>query len=63
MKVPAHAIDSLHSLLMDDDAFMDAVQRCAYDVAESVMAAQPCETDEDDIMELAWALVNRVSVS
>ena len=63
MKVTAAMVDSFHSLLMDDDEFMEAVQRVALELAESSLAEQPYETDEDDAYDLAMELVCRVSVA
>ena len=57
MKIPYHVIDSLHSILMDDDQFQEALMRVALEVASGV-------TDNlEEQMELAMELCNRVSVS
>jgi len=56
-------IDQLHSTLMDDDQFQEALQRITLQIAEEFCADQPCETDEEDVMELAVDLYNRVSVA
>ena len=63
MKVTASLVDSFHSLLMDDEEFNEALQRVALEVAESSLAEQPCEHDEDDAYDLAMKLVCRVSVA
>jgi hypothetical protein len=63
MKVTAAMVDSFHSLLMADDEFMEAVQRVALELAESSLAEQPCEHDEDDVYDLAMELVCRTSVA
>ena len=57
MKVPYHVVDSLHSILMDDDQFQEALMRVALEVSSGV-------TDNlEEQMELAMELCNRVSVS
>ena len=56
-------IDQLHSTLMEDDQFQEALQRITLQMAEEFCADQPCETDEEDVMELAVDLYNRVSVA
>ena len=57
MKIPYHVIDSLHSILMDDDQFQEALMRVALEVSSGV-------TDNlEEQMELAMELCNRVSVS
>jgi|DEB0MinimDraft_10_1074344.scaffolds.fasta_scaffold697722_1 hypothetical protein len=56
-KVPHHVVDQLHSLLMDDDQFQEALMRVALEVAAGV-------TDNtEDQMDLAMELTTRVSVS
>jgi hypothetical protein len=56
-KVPHHVVDQLHSLLMDDDQFQEALMRVALEVAAGV-------TDNtEDQMNLAMELTTRVSVS
>ena len=57
MKVPYHVVDSLHSILMDDDQFQEALMRVALEVASGV-------TDNtQEQLDLAMELCNRVSVS
>ena len=56
-------IDQLHSTLMDDDQFQEALQRITMQIAEEFCANQPCEIDEEDVFELAVDLYNRVSVA
>jgi len=57
MKIPYHVIDSLHSILMDDDQFQEALMRVALEVSSGV-------TDNlEEQMELAMELCTRVSVS
>ena len=56
-------IDQLHSTLTEDDQFQEALQRITLQIAEEFCADQPCETDEEDVMELAVDLYNRVSVA
>ena len=63
IRVPASAIDSFHSLLMDDDQFNEAMMRVALDVAQSYCDDAPCETDEEDVYELAMELCCRISVA
>ena len=60
IKAPAHAIDSFHSLLMDDDQFNEAMMRVALQVAESTLGSH---ADEEDHYDLAMELCCRVSVS
>ena len=57
MKVPYHVVDSLHSILMDDDQFQEALMRVALEVASGVT------DDSEDQLELAMELCTRVSVS
>jgi len=56
-------IDQLHSTLMDDDQFQEAIQRITMQIAEDFCADQLCETDEEDVMDLAVELYNRVSIA
>ena len=63
IRVPASAIDSFHSLLMDDDQFNEAMMRVALDVARDQLEATRLSYDEEDIYELAMQLVCRVSVA
>ena len=63
LRVPASAIDSFHSLLMDDDQFNEAMMRVALDVAQTYCDNAPCETDEEDVYDLAMQLCCRVSVA
>ena len=63
MNISTSLIDQLHSALMDDDQFQEALQRITLQMAEEFCADQPCETDEEDVMELAVDLYNRVSVA
>ena len=55
--VPYHVIDQLHSLLMDDDQFQEALMKVALQVAEGVT------NNTEDQMKLAMELTTRVSVS
>jgi len=57
MKIPYHVVDSLHSILMDDDQFQEALMRVALEVASGVTE------DLEQQMELAMELTTRVSVS
>ena len=57
------AIDSFHSLLMDDDQFNEAMMRVALQVAEDICENAPIETDEEDAYDLAMKLCCRVSVA
>ena len=57
MKVPHHVIDSLHSILMDDDGFQEALMRVTLQVASDITE------DPDEQQELAMELFCRVSVS
>ena len=59
--IPNHAIDSFHSLLMDDDQFNEAMMRVALQVAESYLA--PGETLDEDGYDLAMELCCRISVA
>lgn len=59
-KIPASALDSFHSLLMDDDQFNEAMMRVALQVAES---NTPGDAHEDDIYDIAMELCCRVSVA
>ena len=63
MNISTDLIDQLHSALMDDDQCQEARQRITLQMAEEFCADQPCETDEEDVMELAVDLYNRVSVA
>ena len=67
MKVTASLVDSFHSLLMDDDVFMEAVQRVALEVAEDGLRSGRHdvghEPTEEDAYDLAMELVCRVSVA
>ena len=63
-KVPASALDSFHSLLMDDDQFNEAMMRVALQVAESALTAPGMGTyEEQDLYDLAMELCTRVSVA
>ena len=68
-KIPAHAMDSFHSMLMDDDQFNEAMMRVALQVSESCMEAarlndpQSGAYDEEDLYDLAMELCTRVSVA
>ena len=57
MKFPHHVIDSLHSYLMDDDGFQEALMRVTLQVASDFTE------DPDEQQELAMELFSRVSVS
>jgi len=57
MKFPNHVIDSLHSYLMDDDGFQEALMRVTLQVASDYTE------DQDEREELALELFSRVSVS
>ena len=59
--IPNHAIDSFHSLLMDDDQFNEAMMRVALQVVQSYMAPGEVMTDED--YDLANELCCRISVA
>ena len=59
-KIPFSAIDSFHSLLMDDDQFNEAMMRVALQVAED---NTPAGADEEDVYDIAMELCTRVSVS
>ncbi len=48
---------------MDDDQFQEALQRITLQIAEEFCNDQPCETDEEDVLELATDLYSRVSVA
>jgi len=63
MIIDSTLIDQLHSTLMDDDQFQEALQRITLQIAEKFCADQPCETDEEDVYELAVNLYNRVSIA
>ena len=63
LRVPASAIDSFHSILMDDDQFNEAMMRVALEVAQRCCDDAPCETDEEDVYDLAMQLCCRVSVA
>ena len=69
LRVPASAIDSFHSLLMDDDQFNEAMMRGALQVAEDQLEAarlndpQSGAYDEEDLYDLAMQLCCRVSVA
>ena len=63
LRLPASAIDSFHSMLMDDDQFNEAMMRVALQVAEDMCKNAPCETDEEDVYDLAMELCIRVSVA
>ena len=58
--IPHAAIDKFHSLLMDDDQFMEAAMRVALKVAQSYNPGQPLDQEDYD---LAYELVERLSVS
>ena len=59
--IPNHAIDTFHSLLMDDDMFNEAMMRVALEVVQSYMAPGEVMTDED--YDLANELCCRISVA
>lgn len=63
MKTPHHVVDSFHSHLMDDDNFNEAMMSVALQVAEEFCRQQPCETDDEDVYELAMDLCTRVSIA
>ena len=63
MKISDNLIEQLHSTLMEDDQFQEALQRITLQMAEEFCAGQPCETDSEDVFELAVDLYNRVSVA
>ena len=63
MKIPNSLIDQLHSTLLDDDQFNEALHRIVFQIAEEFCADQPCETDEEDVYDLAMELCSRVSAS
>ena len=62
-KVPFHVVDQFHSALMDNDIIMPLIQDLAVQVADEFLSSQPCETDEEDVFELAMELLMRLSVS
>jgi len=57
MKVPNHVLDTLHSTLMDDYGFQEALMRVTLDIASDYT------DDEEDAQDLAMELFSRVSVS
>jgi len=59
--IPNHAIDSFHSLLMDDDQFNEAMMRVALQVAQSYMG--PGEALDEEAYDLAMELCCRISVA
>ena len=59
-KVPASAIDSFHSLLMDDDQFNEALTRIAFGVAEEYANNG---AGWEDLYDIASELCTRVCVS
>ena len=59
--IPNHAIDTFHSLLMDDDMFNEAMMRVALEVVQSYMAPGEVMTDED--YDLANELCCRISIA
>ena len=59
--IPNSALDSFHSLLMDDDQFNEAMMRVALQVAESYLA--PGEELDEEGYDLAMELCCRVSVA
>ena len=59
--IPHHAIDSFHSLLMDDDQFNEAMMRVALQVAQSYLG--PGEDMDEELYDLAMELCCRVSVA
>ena len=63
LRVPASAIDSFHSILMDDDQFNEAAMRVALQVAQECCDNAPCETDEEDVYDLAMKLVCHISIA
>jgi hypothetical protein len=62
MTISNSIIDQLHSSLLDDDQFNEAVQRITFQIAEEFCANQPCETDEEDVYDLAMELCTRIGV-
>ena len=63
-EVPASALDSFHSLLMDDDQFNEACMRVALQVAESYLQRPGGGVyDQDDLYDLAMDLCVKVSVA
>ena len=63
MNVPHSLIDQFHSALLGDDTFTEALQNVAWQVAQEHCDSQPCETDEEDVYELAMELVMKVAVA
>jgi hypothetical protein len=63
MTISDSIIDQLHSSLLDDDQFNEAIQRISIQIAEEVCASQPCETDDEDVYDLAMELCSRIGVS
>jgi len=59
--LPHSAMDTFHSLLMDDDQFNEALMRVALQVVKSYYA--PGEKLDDDAYDIAGELCCRVSVA
>ena len=59
--LPNHAIDSFHSLLMDDAQFNDALSRVAMEVVRSYYA--PGEALDDNAYDMAMELCTRVTLA
>ena len=63
-EVPASALDSFHSLLMDDDEFNEACMRVALQVAESYLQRPGGGVyDEDQLYDLAMELCTKVTIA
>ena len=58
--LPHSALDKFHSLLIDDDAFNDAVMKVALEVVSYYYGGEPLD---DDALRMAGQLADRVSVS
>ncbi len=56
-------IEQMQTALIDDDFFTEAIQRVSLQLAEEICAAQPFETDEEDVYDLATELYSRVSIA
>ena len=59
--LPNAAIDTFHSMLMDDAEFLDALERVAHKVVARYYA--PGEQLDDDAYDMAMDLMTRVSVA
>ena len=62
-RIVNHVVDSFHSYLMDDDQFNEAMMSVALRTAREYCDEAPCETTEEDVLELAMELCTRISVN